>query len=147
VSHGILPVYAVFTEHAPLGRAILTMFQIPSAANDPVTRTAALLSLECALMSLSYGCLYIVRFGTMRSMYRASRWAEVCLFHRTLIAGIDIDIGMFFVGSTEDQDRNPVERVGHVSGPRYLAGVVHDCIRRLDSVLRLANGCHKRSTR
>lgn len=53
------------------------MFQIPSAADDPVTRTAALLSLICALMSLSYGCMYIVRFGTMRSMYRASRWAEV----------------------------------------------------------------------
>lgn len=53
------------------------MFQIPSAASDPVTRTAALISLICALMSLSYGCMYIVRFGTMRSMYRASRWAEV----------------------------------------------------------------------
>ncbi|KAA1477487.1 hypothetical protein DENSPDRAFT_885140 [Dentipellis sp. KUC8613] len=56
--------------------AILTMFQIPDAANDPLTRTAALLSLVCALMSLSYGCIYIVRFGTMRSMIRATRWAE-----------------------------------------------------------------------
>ncbi|TRM68722.1 hypothetical protein BD626DRAFT_394244 [Schizophyllum amplum] len=56
--------------------AILTMFQIPDAATDPVTRNAALLSLICALMSLTYGCIYIVRFGTMRSMYRASRWAE-----------------------------------------------------------------------
>ncbi|KAG6833008.1 hypothetical protein H0H87_012594 [Tephrocybe sp. NHM501043] len=58
-------------------RAILTMFQIPSAADDPVTRTVALLSLICALMSLSYGCMYIVRFGTMRSMFRAAKWAEV----------------------------------------------------------------------
>ena len=57
----------------------MTMFQIPSALNDPLTRTAALLSLVCALMSLSYGCIYIVRFGTMRSMYRASRWAEVSI--------------------------------------------------------------------
>lgn len=56
--------------------AILTMFQIPDAATDPLTRTAALLSLISALMSLSYGCIYIVRFGAMRSMYRASRWAE-----------------------------------------------------------------------
>lgn len=63
-----------------IGSAILTMFQIPSAATDPVTRTAALLSLICALMSLSYGCMYIVRFGTMRSMYKASRWAEVRAF-------------------------------------------------------------------
>ncbi|KAI0313576.1 hypothetical protein OF83DRAFT_1065264, partial [Amylostereum chailletii] len=56
--------------------AILTIFQIPSAANDPLTRTAALLSLVSGIMSLSYGCVYIVRFGTMRSMHRASRWAD-----------------------------------------------------------------------
>lgn len=60
-------------------RAILTTFQIPDAAGDPVTRTLALMSLLCALMSLSYGCIYIVRFGTMRSMFHASRWAEVSL--------------------------------------------------------------------
>ncbi|KAH7921983.1 hypothetical protein BV22DRAFT_1131814 [Leucogyrophana mollusca] len=56
--------------------AILSMFQNNQMANDPVTRTAALLSLTSALMSLSYGCVYIVRFGTMRSMYKATRWAE-----------------------------------------------------------------------
>ncbi|KAI0291930.1 hypothetical protein B0F90DRAFT_1647707 [Multifurca ochricompacta] len=56
--------------------AILTLFQIPDAAGDPLTRTAALCSLVSALMSLSYGIMYIVRFGNMRSMYRASRWAE-----------------------------------------------------------------------
>jgi hypothetical protein len=28
-------------------------------------------------MSLSFGIMYIVRFDNMRSMYRASRWAEV----------------------------------------------------------------------
>ncbi|KAL1718526.1 hypothetical protein EV715DRAFT_200979 [Schizophyllum commune] len=65
--------------------AILTMFQIPDAATDPVTRNAALLSLICALMSLSYGCIYIVRFGTMRSMYRASRWAEEARRTKTAI--------------------------------------------------------------
>ena len=58
-------------------RAILSMFQSQVMANDPVIRTAALLSLTSALMSLSYGCIYIVRFGTMRSMYKAARWAEV----------------------------------------------------------------------
>ncbi|KAI0246780.1 hypothetical protein BJV78DRAFT_1286112 [Lactifluus subvellereus] len=56
--------------------AILTLFQIQDAANDPLTRTASLCSLISALMSLSYGIMYIVRFGNMRSMYRASRWAE-----------------------------------------------------------------------
>lgn len=53
------------------------MFQNTMMAQDPVIRTAALLSLTSALMSLSFGCIYIVRFGTMRSMYKATRWAEV----------------------------------------------------------------------
>lgn len=75
VSYLTLSCYAIFD--IVFLRAILTMFQIPSAASDPVTRTAALLSLVCALMSLSYGCMYIFRFGTMRTMYKASRWAEV----------------------------------------------------------------------
>ncbi|KAL0948924.1 hypothetical protein HGRIS_009032 [Hohenbuehelia grisea] len=65
--------------------AILTMFQIPEAASDPLTRNFALFSLICALMSLTYGCVYIVRFGTMRSMYRASRWAEEARKTYTLI--------------------------------------------------------------
>ncbi|KIJ12907.1 hypothetical protein PAXINDRAFT_170945 [Paxillus involutus ATCC 200175] len=56
--------------------AILSMFQNSAMAGDPIVRTAALLSLTCALMSLCYGCVYIVRFGTMRSMYKATRWAE-----------------------------------------------------------------------
>ena len=56
------------------------MLQVPTAIDDPLTRNAALFSLISALMSLSYGCIYIVRFGTMRSMYRASKWAEVFIF-------------------------------------------------------------------
>lgn len=56
--------------------AILSMFQNSVMAQDPVIRTAALLSLTSALMSLTFGCIYIVRFGTMRSMYKATRWAE-----------------------------------------------------------------------
>ncbi|KAG2153506.1 uncharacterized protein EDB93DRAFT_220268 [Suillus bovinus] len=56
--------------------AILSMFQNTEMSQDPVVRTAALLSLTSALMSLSFGCIYIVRFGTMRSMYKATRWAE-----------------------------------------------------------------------
>ena len=46
-------------------RAILTILQIESAANDPFTRYSALLSMVCALMSLFYGCIYIIQFGTM----------------------------------------------------------------------------------
>jgi len=48
--------------------AILTMFQIPNASDDPVTRTPAFMSLICALMSLLYGCIYIVRFGAMKTI-------------------------------------------------------------------------------
>ncbi|KIJ91593.1 hypothetical protein K443DRAFT_477660 [Laccaria amethystina LaAM-08-1] len=58
-------------------RTILAILQIPEAADDPITRSTALLSFICALMSLLYGYIYIVRFGTMRSMYRAWGWAEV----------------------------------------------------------------------
>ncbi|KAJ7499828.1 hypothetical protein FB451DRAFT_45994 [Mycena latifolia] len=55
--------------------AILTMLQIDAAAH-PITRTSALCSLICALMSLLYGCMYIIRFGTMRKLYKASSFAN-----------------------------------------------------------------------
>ena len=69
------------TDSLLLGSTILNIFQITEAADDPVTRTAALLSLICALMSLSYGCMYIVKFGMMRTMFHASRWAEVSVYY------------------------------------------------------------------
>ncbi|KAH8115641.1 hypothetical protein DFH11DRAFT_1725871 [Phellopilus nigrolimitatus] len=56
--------------------AILTMFQIDDANNDPIVRTASLISLICAAWSLIYGGVYIMRFRTMRSMYKASTWAQ-----------------------------------------------------------------------
>jgi hypothetical protein len=52
------------------------LFQIDDAGGDPVVRIPAFLSLICSLWSLSFGCIYIVRFSTMRSMYKASKWAE-----------------------------------------------------------------------
>ncbi|KZT51812.1 hypothetical protein CALCODRAFT_503052 [Calocera cornea HHB12733] len=55
--------------------AILTLFQI-EVSNEPVTHTCGLLSLVCALLSLLFGCMYIVRFSTMRTMSKAARWAE-----------------------------------------------------------------------
>jgi len=57
--------------------AIVTILQIDGAANDPIARHAALLSLICALMSLLYGCIYIIRFGSMRKTYKAAEWAAV----------------------------------------------------------------------
>jgi hypothetical protein len=52
------------------------MLQIGAAAH-PITRTSALFSLICALVSLLYGCMYIIRFGTMRKMHKASSFANV----------------------------------------------------------------------
>ncbi|KAF8886608.1 hypothetical protein CPB84DRAFT_1539785 [Gymnopilus junonius] len=63
--------------------AILTILQIPAAAADPLTRYAALLSMICALMSLLYGCIYIIRFGTMRKTYKGAEWAEEAQKSRT----------------------------------------------------------------
>ncbi|KAL1756759.1 hypothetical protein FB107DRAFT_248013 [Schizophyllum commune] len=60
---------------ALLTSAVLTILQIDAAAADPVARTAALLALVCTLMSLLYGCLYTVRFSSMKAMYKASEWA------------------------------------------------------------------------
>ncbi|KAF4611256.1 hypothetical protein D9613_006592 [Agrocybe pediades] len=55
--------------------AILTILQIKSAAEDPVIRYAALTSMICALVSLLFGCMYIIRFGSMRKTYKAAEWA------------------------------------------------------------------------
>ncbi|KAH7335648.1 hypothetical protein B0J17DRAFT_667217 [Rhizoctonia solani] len=62
--------------------AILTMFQV-EGSDQPVMRTAALIALVCALWSLTFGCIYILRFSTMRSMHKASRWAEEAQRHTT----------------------------------------------------------------
>ncbi|CAE6420856.1 unnamed protein product [Rhizoctonia solani] len=62
--------------------AILTMFQV-DGSDQPVMRTGALIALICALWSLAFGCIYILRFSTMRSMHKASRWAEEAQKHTT----------------------------------------------------------------
>ncbi|KXN85211.1 hypothetical protein AN958_11576 [Leucoagaricus sp. SymC.cos] len=54
---------------------ILTIFQVEGANADPLTRNAALCSLNCALLSLMYGCIFIIRFSGMRRVYRAAEWA------------------------------------------------------------------------
>jgi hypothetical protein len=54
------------------------MLQIQGAGDDPVTRAGALLALVCALMSLLFGCMYVVRFGSMKRTHQALTWAEVC---------------------------------------------------------------------
>lgn len=55
------------------------MLQIDAVADDIVIKTAALLSLVCALMSLLYGCVYTIRFYDMRKPHKAAQWAHVSL--------------------------------------------------------------------
>ncbi|KAF5372319.1 hypothetical protein D9615_009240 [Tricholomella constricta] len=55
---------------------ILTTLQLDAAIADPITRTAGLLALICSMMSLLYGCLYILRFNTMRRTHKAAEWAQ-----------------------------------------------------------------------
>ncbi|KAG2013144.1 GTP cyclohydrolase II [Coprinopsis cinerea AmutBmut pab1-1] len=56
--------------------AILALLQIESANADPWVHYAALCSLICALVSLLMGCMYIIRFNTMRKTYKAVAWAQ-----------------------------------------------------------------------
>ncbi|KAI6027084.1 hypothetical protein EDC04DRAFT_2899357 [Pisolithus marmoratus] len=83
--------------------AILSMFQNTEMAYDPLTRTTALLSLTCALMSLSYGCVYIVRFATMKTMYKA---------------------GKMGTGNSENYNVYIMERVGHAGVALRVVGLV-----------------------
>ena len=113
---GILMIFIVLN-----GRGVISMFQSQVMANDPVIRTAALLSLTSALMSLSYGCIYTVRFGTMRSMYKATRWAEVRVTNVVLFTLLS---SFHFVGGSKDYAIHSVECVGAAGYARCLACLV-----------------------
>ncbi|KAF8638241.1 hypothetical protein AX17_002263 [Amanita inopinata Kibby_2008] len=65
--------------------AILTMLQLSRAIDEPLILYSALASLLCSLMSLLYGCMYIIRFGSMRKTYRAVAWAEAAQKTKTVI--------------------------------------------------------------
>lgn len=57
--------------------AIVAILQIEPAFNDPIVHYAALFSLVSALMNLMFGCMYILRFNTMRAPHKAVQWARV----------------------------------------------------------------------
>jgi len=67
--------------------AIITILQIGNAGHDPLIRYTALLSMICALMSLLYGCMYIIRFPTMQKTHKAAEWAFVSAYSRRMIFG------------------------------------------------------------
>ncbi|KAI6119266.1 hypothetical protein EDD17DRAFT_733356 [Pisolithus thermaeus] len=56
--------------------AILSMLQNQEMAYDPSVRTLALVSLTCALMSLIYGCMYIIQSTILKSMYKTTSWVQ-----------------------------------------------------------------------
>ncbi|TDL18534.1 hypothetical protein BD410DRAFT_793250 [Rickenella mellea] len=56
--------------------AILTFLQLDGVTESAVIRTATLLSLIAAIWSLMFGCIYILRFGTMHTEEKARRWSK-----------------------------------------------------------------------
>jgi hypothetical protein len=95
---------------------ILNIFQITEALDDPMPRTAALLSLICALMSLIYGCIYIVRFGMMRNMFHASRWAEVSIYYLVVTDMFSSSSS----GGAENENLDLVERLGIIGDACHM---------------------------
>ncbi|KAL1697104.1 hypothetical protein GGG16DRAFT_33192, partial [Schizophyllum commune] len=86
-----------------------TCLQTDHASSDAVTRTACLLSLIAALMSLLYGGLYIIRFGTMNRRHKAYAWAMV----RSSLLAPDLTSILFFVIAI----MSFIWRTGSVSDP------------------------------
>lgn len=118
------------------------MFQVDEAVNDPLVRSSALFSLVFALMSLSYGCVYIVQFGTMRSMDRASRWAEV--YHNPADQYEKCSLILSRLGSSKEQNRDIVEYLGPSRYSCCMARMVNDRLLRHHPRLHMAFGCTKR---
>ncbi|KAF8624590.1 hypothetical protein AX17_007083 [Amanita inopinata Kibby_2008] len=54
--------------------AIYNVLQL-GGTGSALVQCTALMSIISALMSLTYGCLYIIRFETMRRPYKAMQWA------------------------------------------------------------------------
>ncbi|KAF5372322.1 hypothetical protein D9615_009245 [Tricholomella constricta] len=88
-----------------LSSAILTTLQLDAAIADPITRTSGLLALISSLMSLLYGCLYTLRFNTMRRTHKAAEWAQGS-------------------GGTEIENPDMVERLGTTCHALNMAFVV-----------------------
>ncbi|KZV69163.1 hypothetical protein PENSPDRAFT_735559 [Peniophora sp. CONT] len=62
---------------ALLSASVLALLALDGALDDPITRTAGTISLVCALWSIVYSSVYIVRFSQMTNrLRRAAGWAE-----------------------------------------------------------------------
>lgn len=106
--------------------AIITVLQIGNAAKDPLIRHTALLSMICALMSLLYGCMYIVRFGTMQKTYKGAEWAYVCVLILILLLVCEAHIIYFmnYLGGRQTTHCNLLECLGNARYACHMAGMV-----------------------
>jgi len=64
--------------------------------------------------------VYIVRFGTMKGMFHASRWAEVGHIYSTGMTNADY----IFLGSKRGEDLYLVERLGFTCHTYHLDSMV-----------------------
>lgn len=71
-------------------------------------------------MALLFGCMYVVRFGSMKRTHQALSWAEVCFGF--LINWPPLRVSRS--GNKEDQYINMVECVGTSCDARYLVILV-----------------------
>ncbi len=98
----------------------MTMFQIDGAAQDPVTRYVAFCPLICSLISLLHGCMFIVRFSTMRKVSRAAEWALVRILSRHLQSTM---VSCNTLGGTKAPE-SLLERLGYALHAPPLAHLV-----------------------
>lgn len=77
----------------------------------------------------------------MKSMYRASRWAEVS-FSESLE---NVDANMPTLGSTEIENLAVVECMGVFGDACCMDGVVNDLVHRLYHGIRMENGSGQQS--
>ncbi|KAJ3569976.1 hypothetical protein NP233_g4708 [Leucocoprinus birnbaumii] len=73
---------------------VVTIFQIDGASSDPITRYMAFWSLISALLSLMYGCFFIVRFSNMRRVYKATEWAIEAQKKQTMFWNVWVMLSM-----------------------------------------------------
>lgn len=114
-------------------RAIVAILQISAPANDAVTRYLALSSLICALLSLIYGCIYIIRFGSMKKAFKAAMWAAVGALNCRILQIVSEHLSMNLIGSAEVDYMPTMERLGLPCDASNLASMVRE---RLSSLLQ-----------
>ncbi|KAK2464810.1 hypothetical protein APHAL10511_003228 [Amanita phalloides] len=59
---------------ALLMSAIVSLMQLQTVNEDPLSNNALFLSLIGALLCLLYGCMYVIRFGSLKSMQEGLSW-------------------------------------------------------------------------